>query len=202
MSKARLKRSITSSSYEFLLPSRVAFSTDFQINGVARPWLVTRYRQMVCLLVCVELCPVQRHDEFLPYPDDELDPELEQARRRDAGVAQQPVDLLGSVLRVDPLRRSQTAADRVNGEACRVQNAAHSVGEGVDAPRAWCRRTSRRRSGERSSASGGAGTAAPVLGFRHGGRASCPLNFSPPAEIPELLTSPSETRGSIRGNRN
>lgn len=50
LGKALLKRSITWSSYEFLFPSRVAFSTDFQTNGVARPWLVTRYRQIVACL--------------------------------------------------------------------------------------------------------------------------------------------------------
>ena len=72
--------------------------------------------------ILVEVGPVERHEDLLAVPDDVGDPLIEPVPDRDARVAQQPVDLLDCVLRIEVERRC-------------VQHAHHPVREGHHARR-------------------------------------------------------------------
>jgi hypothetical protein len=87
------------------------------------------------LVVLVELRPVQSHDDIHPGCDHKGNPLLKPLPHGDAAVAQKPVDLLDRMLRVEPHRVGEAAADRVHSERCGMENADNASGERLDACR-------------------------------------------------------------------
>ncbi len=85
------------------------------------------------LLVVRVLGPVERHHHVFSLADDEGHPAREHLIHADARVAQESIDLLDRVLRIEPARDSETLPDRMHGRRCAVQDAEDSVTEGEHA---------------------------------------------------------------------